>query len=158
MVFLIDFLFAAVFAILLTLIFTTLFRRKGPWSRGLVFFLVVFLAAWAGGIWVVPFGPTLFGVSWLPFLIAGLFVALILAAAIPPQMSEQPSEKKIELERGSEAIDQKRFDAFFFLLIGALLIAVILGYLFTLEPVYSRTEAMKQVGTFGRILIPGLAA
>ncbi|MFW5747298.1 MAG: hypothetical protein ACOCX6_00730, partial [bacterium] len=68
---------------------------------------------------------------WLPFLIAGLFVALILAAALPPQMPEQPSEKKIELEKGTDAVDQKRFDAFFFILIGALLIAVILGYLFS---------------------------
>ncbi|MFP4563184.1 MAG: hypothetical protein ACLFRY_07710 [Spirochaetia bacterium] len=131
MVFLVDFLFAAVFAVLLTLIFSTLFRRKGPWSRGLVFFLVVFLAGWAGGVWLLPFGPTLFGISWLPFLIAGLFVALILAAALPPQMPEQPSEKKIELEKGTDAVDQKRFDAFFFILIGALLIAVILGYLFS---------------------------
>lgn len=131
MVFLIDFLFAAVFAVLLTLIFSTLFRRKGPWSRGLVFFLVVFLAAWAGGVWLVPFGPTLFGVTWLPFLIAGLFVALILAAALPPQMTEEPSKKKIVLEKRTDAVEQKRFDAFFFLLIGALLIAVILGYLFS---------------------------
>jgi hypothetical protein len=131
MVFLIDFLFAAVFAVLLTLIFSTLFRRKGPWSRGLVFFLIVFLAAWAGGVWLLPFGPTLFGVTWLPFLIAGLFVALILAAALPPQMTEEPSEKKIVLEKRTDAVERKRFDAFFFLLIGALLIAVILGYLFS---------------------------
>ena len=131
MVFLIDFLFAAVFAVLLTLIFSTLFRRKGPWSRGLVFFLIVFLAAWAGGVWLLPFGPTLFGVTWLPFLIAGLFVALILAAALPPQMTEESSEKKIVLEKRTDAVERKRFDAFFFLLIGALLIAVILGYLFS---------------------------
>ena len=137
MVFLIDFLFAAVFAVLLTLIFTTLFRRKGPWSRGMVFFLLVFLAAWAGGIWLLPFGPTLFGVSWLPFLLAGLFVALILAAALPPQMPEQPSEKTIELEKRSDAVEQKRFDAFFFVLVGALLIAVILGYIFSGGAVYT---------------------
>jgi hypothetical protein len=158
MVFLIDFLFAAVFAILLTLIFTTLFRRKGPWSRGLVFFLVVFLAAWAGGVWLLPFGPTLFGVSWLPFLIGGLFVALILAAALPPQMPEQPSEKRIELEKQGNTIDQKRFDAFFFILVGALLVAVILGYVFTVDPVYSRNEAMDQVGLAGAAFPGGFPA
>ena len=62
-------------ALLLTVVFAAGVgsRRLGP--NWLVFFGLVLLAAWAGGVWIPPVGPALLGVYWMPFL----FVALILA-------------------------------------------------------------------------------
>jgi len=40
--------------------------------------MVLFPATWAGGIWLQPFGPQVWGVPWLPFLLTGVILALIL--------------------------------------------------------------------------------
>lgn len=117
---LIEFLFAIVFGILLTLIFRSLFKRSGPWSRGIVFFLVVFLAAWVGGIWIAPLGPTLFGAYWLPFLLAGLFMALIIAAVMPKGIDGPVARENY--------VSAERFDIFFYMLLGGMLVAIVLGY------------------------------
>ena len=125
---LIEFLFAIVFGILLTLIFRSLFRRPGPWARGIVFFLVVFLAAWVGGVWIAPFGPALFGSYWLPFLLAGLFMALILAAAMPRSEKPKPPKGMEEPVTRENYVPAARFDIFFYILIGGMLVAIVLGY------------------------------
>lgn len=125
----VELLIALVFAVLLTLVLSAGFGRKGPWASVVTFFLVVFLATWTMGIWFVPFGPVLFGVSWLPFLIGGLIVALVMASAVPPQAlpgansaKEQPGQEK-PVER------QKRFDVFFVVVMVALVAALVVGYL-----------------------------
>ena len=125
----VELLIALVFAVLLTLVLSAGFGRKGPWASVVTSFLVVFLATWTMGIWFVPFGPVLFGVSWLPFLIGGLIVALVMASAVPPQAlpgansaKEQPGQEK-PVER------QKRFDVFFVVVMVALVAALVVGYL-----------------------------
>jgi len=45
----VDVLFALSMALIFTMIFAAGLRRTGPWSSVAVFFLVIFLAAWAGG-------------------------------------------------------------------------------------------------------------
>jgi len=45
-----------------------------------------------GGIWITPFGPLLWGITWLPFLLSGLIVALIFAAAGMPEKRESTVE------------------------------------------------------------------
>jgi hypothetical protein len=43
--------------------------RSGGSSTGLaLFFLIIFLSTWAGGIWVHPVGGLVGGVHWVPFL------------------------------------------------------------------------------------------
>lgn len=59
------------------------FDRRGPWGSGWSFFALLFLMTWAFGLWLVPFGPTAWGVAFIPFLMAGLFFA-VLFAALPP--------------------------------------------------------------------------
>lgn len=56
---------------------------RGPWNSLIWFFLVIFLFSWGGGVWLTPFGPTGWGVSWMPFLFVGFFVTLLLSAATP---------------------------------------------------------------------------
>lgn len=125
--FLIDLLFALAVALLLTAIFAVLFRTTGPWSSFWIFLVVVFLAAWVGGLWVVPLGPPLFDVYWLPFLLVGLFFALLMAAAAPVVRAPRtPREAAAEIEAEREAATA--FSVFFWILLVGLLIAVILGY------------------------------
>lgn len=48
-------------------------------------FAVIFLGAWAVGVWVAPIGPLFMGVAWLPFLLGAVAVALLVAAHPRPR-------------------------------------------------------------------------
>jgi uncharacterized membrane protein len=127
-VFLVDLLFALVMALLFTMVFAVGFRRPGPWSSVLVFFLVVFLAAWAGGLWVSPAGPVFLGIYWLPILLLSFLVALLLAAVPPrrPPHVKTISEAKEELRE--ERATERAFDTFFWVMLIGFAIVIVLGY------------------------------
>lgn len=93
MLIVIDLLAAFLIALLIVGLFMAAFgASRAPWASLPLFFLVVFLAAWAGGVWVTPFGPPIGGVYWLPFVMVGLLVAVLLAAAAtPPRLWESPA-------------------------------------------------------------------
>lgn len=122
-----DFLFALAIGLLLTALFGTLFRTHGPGAAWWTFLLIVFLAAWVGGLWIRPFGPPLFGVVWLPFLLMGLFFALLLAAAIPARPPRTPGEA-ISQARTKEATATV-LGVFFWVLLIGLVVAIVVGYL-----------------------------
>lgn len=124
--FFIDLLFALAVALLLTLIFAAILGTRGPWASVWVFLLVVFLAAWAGGLWITPFGPPLFDTYWLPFLLVGLIFALLLAAVTPvapPRTRREAIAQAREEEAAVAALT-----VFFWVLIIALAGAVVLAY------------------------------
>jgi len=133
-------MFAETLVVLLTalaigLLFSAVFRASGPWEGPLWFFLVLFLSTWAIGSWIEPVGPTVWGVTWVPFLMIALFVALILAAATPPRdiryrpwsrrRPRSVSEAAEEAEEEVAAVAAVGF--FFWILIFVLLLAVLLN-------------------------------
>ena len=127
--FFIHLIYAFFFAALLTAAFFALFRTRGPWSSLVFFFLVVFLASWAGGAWLSPFGPALWGTAFLPFLFVGLIFALLLAAAAPPRRQESTVELVDRKERRRErATAFALLGVFFWILIGALVVGIITRY------------------------------
>jgi hypothetical protein len=121
-----DFLFALVIGLLLTMVFVALFDTRGPWDIWWIFLLLVFMAAWAGGVWITPFGPTLFEVAWLPFLFVGLIFALLLAA-IPPVRPRTYGEAVAEA-RAEEAA-ATALGVFFWVLIVVMFITIIAAYI-----------------------------
>jgi hypothetical protein len=80
----VDFLLAVLIAALLTAIFAGFFRGHRFGAGLIMFFAVLLLATWAGGIWISPFGPLIRGVSWISFVLVGLLFALILTILLPP--------------------------------------------------------------------------
>lgn len=76
----VEVLLALVLAAMVVLAVTRGLRRAGPWGRAVWLFLVVFLVIWAFGVWAEPVGPRVGDVVWLPFLLAALFIGLLLAA------------------------------------------------------------------------------
>jgi hypothetical protein len=125
-----ELVFALVVALFFTLIFTVAVRRVRSKRRVFVFFTVVFLAAWAGGIWVTPAGPSFLGIYWLSFLIVGLILALlfetITVLARPrkwPQAEQKQEAEEIEAE----------LSVFFFILFVAFVILIVVGYLHRLR-------------------------
>jgi len=124
--FLAEMLFALCMAMLFTLIFAIGLRRTGPWSNVWVFFLIVFLAAWAGELWISPAGPVFIGIAWLPILFLSFLLAVLLASFTPPQRPE-PKVETISEVKGKEAA-VRIFDAFFWTLLIGLVVIIVLGY------------------------------
>lgn len=120
-------LLAILISLLLTGIFIWGFRKRGPWNSFLIFFVVVALGAWAGGIWFSALGPTLWGVHWLPFFIVGLIVSLLLAAAMP---SIPPDTTVQFVEKGKEPEVKKRMmlSVYFWLMVFCLAILIVTRY------------------------------
>jgi len=127
--FLLDLSFALVIGFLLVLLVSALFRDRTPWGSFWIFLLVVFLVTWAGGIWIGPFGPTFFEVAWLPFLIVGIFITVLLASTVPPRTS-RPQKGTIEEAKRAEAPESvlAGLTLFFWIALILTLIAIILAY------------------------------
>lgn len=122
-----DLLLVLLVTLVLTAIFVVGFRRQRTGQIIAMFFIILFLATWAVGLWIVPLGPKFLGVSWVSYLIAGLLMALLLTALIP--LAKSPGardETTKEAEEKTVAIAV--FDIFFWILIIGLIAAIILRY------------------------------
>lgn len=129
------FFFEFLFVLLLTLILTTMFavgiRRRTTWNILLPFFLILFLATWATGIWIRPIGPVIGGIFWLPFLVIGLLYAFLLTAFIPSSQPPRTSREKVRQKvREQEVLSV--LNVFFWLLIIGLIVVIIARYLYIL--------------------------
>ncbi len=123
--FVVAILFSAVFAAIVH--FGRTHRGRLGAAGLFIFFCLVFLATWAGGLWMPPFGPPAWGVSWLNFLLVGLVMAAVIAAAAAPS-DRRPSRA------GAAALDDARsaspigLSIFFWVAVVILLLVVIAAY------------------------------
>jgi len=122
-----HFLCALLVSMGLSAVFIAGFRKRGPWGSS-IFFAIIFLGSWVGGIWFSPLGPPLWGVYWLSFLISGLIFALLLAATVSPL----PPDTTVQLlkagEKGGEAKRAMVLGIYFWLMVAVLLILIIKRY------------------------------
>ncbi len=118
----IHILFAFIVAVIVTAILIVVFRHR-PGVNVWIFLIILFLGTWAGGVWVKPFGPPLWGDYWLSFLAAGLFIGIIIAAIA--SMHPRTDEVERRQERETEAV----LGFFFWVLIIGLIFAVIAYYM-----------------------------
>jgi hypothetical protein len=58
-------------------------RADMRWDGILFVFLIVWLATWAFGGWMVPAGPLFWGVPWLSFFFLAFFFFMMLTASAP---------------------------------------------------------------------------
>jgi hypothetical protein len=120
--FLIDLIVALVVAVVISSLFFFGFRRQGPWKSFLLFLVVVFLTAWAGGVWINQAAEPGFGVYWVAFFMVGLIVALLLAA-IPPV----ETGSTVEFKREGEPTMADRTRAILALDVFLIVLMIILG-------------------------------
>jgi hypothetical protein len=115
---------AALFVGLLILILKPGKEEKKGITAIVFLFLALFLPIWAGGIWLGPMGPAVFGMYFLPFLLIGLGVALLLAAVAP--LRKSPASDQMSYETGPEYT----FGPFFLAFVITFLLVIFLGYFF----------------------------
>jgi hypothetical protein len=109
-----DLLVALVIGLFIVWGATFAFGTKGPWDSFLWFFVVVALFAWAGGVWLVPFGPRFFGIGWFPIMLMGFLAVLLLTAASPRKYRKVVLSKE---QTESENSGKRAIDLFFWLLL-----------------------------------------
>jgi hypothetical protein len=128
-----DLLIAVSVGVFLTVVFSFIFKRTGPWDNTFLFFIITFLGTWAIGLWLKPIGPSFYGYYWIGYLAAGIFLAMIIASAGPPNTFKRKDLENVKLkedligEKRNQSIIQKDF-----FLLGLILIfflAILMGYL-----------------------------
>ena len=114
---------ALVLGLLFASLLTYVFKRKGPGpANGILFtFFIIFLFTWVIGLYLEPFGPVNWGVSWVGYLVTAFLIMLLLGAILPPI---RPRERAV-LE--SQAMEQPTpaevtISIFFWILIVGLLV------------------------------------
>jgi len=112
--------------LLITLFFGVALSIRGPWGSFWTFFMVVLLGVIAADLWVAPTGPYYGDVYWFPPLAAGLFIALLLAAATPSPRTRSKLERQTH-EPAEENAVALALGGFFWLLFAFMLIVVIIG-------------------------------
>lgn len=128
-----EFTVSLFIAFLMTGIYMILTRKSGRRTGLIWLFLIIFLSVWAGGMWLKPFGPTMWGVHWLTFLIAGIVVILLFFIFIPRKPPRGRNETidmldQVEREKEIEEIAYITLSLFFWLLLAILIIAIVLRY------------------------------
>jgi hypothetical protein len=126
----VDILFAIIVASVLTFLFSVVIGRRGPWESNLLFFFLVFLGAWAGGLWSKPIEPALNGFYLINYIIAGLLLALLIAATGP--LANRNKRQKVELKTDKELHEEnksKKMDVLLSLVIFLLIAIIISGYI-----------------------------
>jgi len=129
-----SFLIAFVIALALTLIFVVgLGSGRGngadAWGSFLLFLFIIWAGTWAIGSWVLPVGPVAYGLPWVSFLVIGLLVALIAAAATATATHHVPASGRWGDEAPTEgARSLAVFGLFFWLLLLLVVLAILARY------------------------------
>jgi hypothetical protein len=119
-------------AVLMTGLYMLLTRGAGRRTGLIWLFLIILLTTWAGGIWLKPFGPTLWGTHWLSFLLVGAVVICIFII-IPgkgPRGRQETLDmlERVERAKELEQVAYVTLSIFFWILLSVLLSAIILRY------------------------------
>lgn len=127
-----EIILAFLIGLLLAIVMVAVFRwqkpgAKGYWSTLLFLFALLFVASWAGGLWISNFGPVGWGIRWLPFVVAGVVISILLLVLIPqrrPRTTEE-AERQATLQTGMPGV----VNVILWILIVALAISIVAYYL-----------------------------
>jgi hypothetical protein len=121
-----DILIALAAAFILTVVFSYSFGRTSAWPGVILFFIFVFLASWTGGLWVTT-GPAYRGLSWVPYVVAGLIIAVILAW-VTAQKGLQMKQPQSGVREEVQPAESPLTDVFAWVLIGLFIALIIIAY------------------------------
>jgi hypothetical protein len=80
-------------------------------------------------VWLTPFGPVWWGISWLPFIFVGIVIALLLTAIMRPDRVRPREGGGVDIEVRANNQTLAALDVFMWILICGLFLAIIIGYL-----------------------------
>ena len=119
---------AALIALVLTAVSVFFLGRRGPWGSMWTFFLVLFLALSTVSVYVAPIGPVYWGIAWIPIVVAGIIVTILLIAAMPhPVRGERRHDRDTTEVYAKPDFPASPVGRFFWVLIILFIIAIIIG-------------------------------
>ena len=139
-----EILAAILIALIVSLFFVYALNARGPWGSLWSFFLLVVLIVWAASLWISPFGPVYWGVSWGPLVFVAIVFAALLAS-VPTSRAYRRRKGDLPetaAARASESEEERAAEGalgfMFWILIGLLLVGIIVGY--TADPLILASE------------------
>lgn len=125
----IGILYLVAIAFAITLFFSYFLKQRGPWGSFWASFVIILLSVFAADVWIGPAGPYFYdNIYWVPPLIVGLLIALLLAATTPsPQIRSEIERRKKEMNDHREIV--LTTGIFFWFLFVFMLTIVIVGLL-----------------------------
>lgn len=90
------------------------------------FFILLFPLILAGNYWVTPYGPTFMEISWVPIVVMGILLTLLIAAISPrhPREASLPvRDNETPVEAGAAAIFGFSFFLLLFISLGIIVAA-----------------------------------
>ncbi len=130
----IELIISLVVALTLSSGFVIATRKRGRRRGFLWLFLLIFLATWAGGVWLQPVGPSIGGVRWIQFLFSGLIIVALIALCTPsrPPHGRRETLDKLAQLRNIKVIEQATYvvlGIMFWVVLAGLIIAIAIRYL-----------------------------
>lgn len=108
------------------------FRHRGPWGSYWSSLVIILLGLWAAQVWIEPMGPVYGGVAWLPLLLAGIYLSVLLMPAGPIHRHQpDPQEKVFRQQQAKQQKEDQAFrvlNASFWLLLLGFAVMIVLGY------------------------------
>ena len=101
------------------------------WPSLVFVFAVGMVLIWAGGAWLTPFGPALFGAHWAPFVVVGVVFGLVLAAtgaAQRPPRTGRENQAQQEVDTQVDFAARSIFGVFFWILVAVVFSALLVRY------------------------------
>lgn len=93
------------------------------------------MITWPGGVWLIPFGPDMLGIHWLPFLVLGLVGAVVVSLVAGRHYPTNRDEtidllERVEEGRKFEKATFLSLNILFWVVLFILLTAVVFRYVF----------------------------
>lgn len=127
---LLGFIYLIFVSLLIALSFAYVLQFKGPWNNFWAFFAILFFSVWAADLWIAPIGPIWNDIYWLRPLAAGLFIAMLLAAADPnPRIRSRIERQKVNRTANEQAV-AIAIGTFFWVAMAIIITLVVSGVLF----------------------------
>ena len=128
-----GFITALIIAGTLSYLFARNLRGRGKRKGFFWFFLIIFMITWAGGVWLMPFGPMVMGIHWLPFVLVGLVGAMVISLVAQRRYPRNRHEtidllERIEESRELEKMTFLSLNILFWVVLFMLVAAIVLRY------------------------------
>jgi hypothetical protein len=111
----------AALLISLAIIFIFSLTSRRPMGGLWIVMFIIFLATLSGQLWIRPFGPVYWGISWVPLIMVALFFFFLIFALLP-----LPPETKDERAAANGTLIA--MGAFFWIIMILLIISIVIGY------------------------------
>lgn len=124
-----DVIIVILLSLVLTGVVTYELKRSGTYKPGVIFlfFLLILLGIWAGGVWIVPIGPPIMGVYWVSFTAVGIFLTILIMSMLSRDRRKREAISDMDQAEG-ESIAVLSMDIFLAFLIAYLAVAIIAHY------------------------------